>query len=86
MKSTVPEWMKPTPRLAEEWRLKIGYRIFRSGGARQNFPSPGLANVLSPSKQAAGVVGKAAAMPWFVVKGVSARAWKVPASAVGGWR
>jgi len=80
--------------------LGIGYLIFRSGllprffsmsmvlagCAWLSFLSPGLSDALSPYNQAAGVSGEAAAMLWLVVRGVSARPWNVPASAVGVWR
>jgi hypothetical protein len=80
--------------------LGIGYLIFHSrflprfsavlmaiaGCAWLTFLLSGLSNALSPYNQAAGVIGEAVAMLWFMVKGVSARAWKVPSSAVGVWR
>ncbi len=80
--------------------LGIGYLIFRcralprffsmsmvlAGCAWLTFISPGLANVLSPYNQAAGVLGEAEAMLWFVVSGLSARPGNLPASALGVWR
>jgi hypothetical protein len=80
--------------LAGLYCLLIGYLVFRStflprilgalmafaGLAWVTYPSPPLADHLSPVNLAAGILGQESGMLWFLVMGVNAQRWKEQAS------